>query len=78
VLTDGADTSSPPGSFDQLLKAEAAQPPNALVRVFTIAYGADADHQGLQQIADASQGTAYDASNPQLIQQVFNGVVSNF
>ena len=78
VLTDGGDTSSPPGSFDQLLKAEAAQPPNALVRVFTIAYGADADHGVLRQIADASQGTAYDASNPQLIQQVFNGVVSNF
>ncbi|HVS42083.1 MAG TPA: VWA domain-containing protein, partial [Candidatus Dormibacteraeota bacterium] len=78
VLTDGADTSSSDTSFEDLLRAESTQPPNTAVRVFTIAYGADADQAGLQRIAGASQATAYDASDPQLIQQVFNGVLSNF
>lgn len=77
VLTDGQDNGSS-GSLDDLLQAERTQPAGSTVRVFTIAYGDDADSSVLRQIAEASQASAYDASNPALIQQVFNAVLSNF
>jgi Ca-activated chloride channel homolog len=78
VLTDGADTNSPPAALHDLINAESSQPAEASVRVFTIAYGVDADRDVLRQIAEASQASSYDASNPALIRQVFIAVLSNF
>jgi len=78
VLTDGDDNASKPGALDSLLKAESVQPAGSSLRVFTIAYGADANRDVLRRIAQASGGTSYDASNPALIKQVFNAVLSNF
>ena len=48
------------------------------VRVFTIAYGKQADFDTLQQIAQSTNAAAYDASNPATISKVFAAVVSNF
>ncbi len=48
------------------------------VRVFTIAYGADADQSILQQVAEATNAAAYDASDPASIDKVFTSVISNF
>jgi Ca-activated chloride channel family protein len=48
------------------------------VRVFTIAYGDDADDQVLRQISQASSAATYNASNPATIEQVFTAVISNF
>ncbi|MFN8019055.1 MAG: extracellular solute-binding protein [Acidimicrobiales bacterium] len=48
------------------------------VRVFTIAYGKQADVDTLQQIAQSTNAAAYDASNPATISKVFAAVVSNF
>jgi Ca-activated chloride channel family protein len=48
------------------------------VRIFPIAYGADADLATLRRIAEATNAAAYDASNPDTIEQVFTAVVSNF
>jgi Ca-activated chloride channel homolog len=48
------------------------------VRVFPIAYGADADLAVLRRIADATDGAAYDSSDPTAINRVFDAVVSNF
>jgi Ca-activated chloride channel family protein len=48
------------------------------VRVFTIGYGADADTSALEAIAQASNGAAYSAKDPNTISQVFAQVVSNF
>ena len=48
------------------------------VRVFTIAYGKDADKSILRQVAEASNAASYDASNPATIEQVFANVISNF
>lgn len=48
------------------------------VRVFTIAYGKQADFDQLKQIAQASNAAAYDASNPATISKVFTAVLSNF
>ena len=48
------------------------------VRVFPIAYGADADQATLRRIAEASTAASYDASDPTSIDKVFAAVVSNF
>ncbi|HEX4821495.1 MAG TPA: substrate-binding domain-containing protein [Acidimicrobiales bacterium] len=48
------------------------------VRVFPIAYGADADSQTLKAIADASSSTFYSATNATTISQVLTAVISNF
>jgi Ca-activated chloride channel family protein len=85
LLTDGVnddgDDTSDEQQLDQLLnqlrhgtEGENAKP----VRVFTIAYGTQADKDTLQQIAQATDAAAYDASNPETITKVFTAVVSNF
>jgi Ca-activated chloride channel family protein len=48
------------------------------VRMFTIAYGAGADKATLKRLAEVTNATAYDASDPQSITKVFTAVVSNF
>jgi len=48
------------------------------VRVFPIAYGADADVDALRAIADASSSAMYDAKDPTTIDQVLTAVISNF
>ena len=48
------------------------------VRVFTIAYGEDADLDSLKRISEASRAAAYDATDPQTIDAVFTNVLSNF
>jgi Ca-activated chloride channel family protein len=51
---------------------------STLVRLFTIAYGHNADKETLKRMADATNAAAYDASDPQTIAKVFTAVVSNF
>jgi Ca-activated chloride channel family protein len=48
------------------------------VRLFTIGYGADADLAVLRQLAQATNGASYNASDPRSIEKVFTAVVSNF
>ena len=48
------------------------------VRLFTIAYGKDADLATLKRMAEATNAAAYDASDPATINKVFTAVVSNF
>lgn len=85
VLTDGVnddgDPSDDQASFDALIESvtttsngENATP----VRIFTIAYGTDADVGALQEISEASNATAYTASDATTIGEVFTAVVSNF
>ncbi len=85
LLTDGRNEdgkrSDDPAQLTGLLQelqvgAEGAR--TRPVRVFTIAYGKDADLTVLRQIAEASNAASYDASNPATIEQVFTAVVSNF
>jgi Ca-activated chloride channel family protein len=49
-----------------------------VVRVFPVAYGADADVEALQAIAEASQAKLYTATDPLTIERVFEQVISNF
>jgi Ca-activated chloride channel family protein len=78
VLTDGQNDYADYSSIEPLLARLSSEPPDRAVRVFCIAYGADADMAGLQRISDASLGATYDASDPATIDEVFAAVLSNF
>lgn len=85
LLTDGVNDDGDPeddrAQLDELLttlrrgtNGENAKP----IRVFTIAYGKQADFDTLEEIAQSTNAAAYDASNPATISKVFTAVVSNF
>jgi Ca-activated chloride channel family protein len=85
LLTDGVNDDGRAGDdnqqFDDMittLTAETESEVGRPVRVFPIAYGADADLATLEQIAAATTAAAYDASDPRSISKVFAAVVSNF
>ena len=69
-----------PSNNDRAAAIQAVAPPamDHEVRIFTIAYGDQADVDTLAEFARSSQGTAYDATDPTTIDQVFNQVVANF
>lgn len=85
LLTDGVNDDGDPDDdrdqLDELLATlrrgtdgENAKP----IRVFTIAYGKQADFDTLERIAQSTNAAAYDASDPATINKVFTAVVSNF
>jgi Ca-activated chloride channel family protein len=85
LLTDGVNDDGNPDDDDEQLdslidqlqsggEGQATRP----VRVFTIAYSADAAADVLRQIAEASTAAAYVSSDPTSISQVLTAVVSNF
>ena len=85
LLTDGRNEDENPdddadqldGLLDELRAGNEGQQTRP-VRIFPIAYGADADLSTLRRLADATTGAAYDSSNPTAINDVFAAVVSNF
>ena len=77
VLTDGRNEYTD-NDLDGLLRELGASAQENGVRVFTIAYGPDADLATLQEISEASRAAAYDARNPTSIDKVFSDVLSNF
>jgi Ca-activated chloride channel family protein len=77
VLTDGVNTHGN-NDVNLFIREIGALSTSSHVRVFTIAYGTDADKTVLQSIADVTQGAAYDASDPASIKTVFQEVISNF
>ncbi|WP_395726495.1 extracellular solute-binding protein [Nakamurella sp.] len=77
VLTDGRNEYTD-NDLDGLLRELNASAQENGVRVFTIAYGPDADLATLQEISEASRAAAYDARNPTSIDKVFSDVLSNF
>jgi Ca-activated chloride channel family protein len=81
LLSDGVDTDSVT-SLDSLVahlnEASREGGNDAPVRIFAIAYGAEADMQALGRIATASGGQVFDASNPERIDLVFASVINNF
>ncbi|WRZ87734.1 substrate-binding and VWA domain-containing protein [Streptomyces sp. NBC_01007] len=92
VLTDGNnDPADAPPTFAQLRKklTDTSKP----VRVFTIAYGKDADTKTdpdscrngqktcktyLEEIAELSHASTYDARDPKTISNILTNVISNF
>ena len=72
-LTDGKNEKSGGIDLENLLGRLSPE-----VRPFTIGYGEGADQGVLRQIAEATDGAAYDSSRADTIDQVFTSVISNF
>ncbi|MDQ1437439.1 MAG: Ca-activated chloride channel [Acidimicrobiaceae bacterium] len=83
LLTDGQNEDPRNEDLDGLVRrlrsgSEGASSGGNTVRLFTIAYGRDADLAVLKRMAEATNGASYDAHDPTTINQVFTAVVSNF
>lgn len=81
VLTDGEDTDSRISLQSLLVKinSSSTEGGNAeQVRIFPIAYSGEANKDVLAQIAKASGGQLFDASDPSKIATVFKSVINNF
>jgi len=85
LLTDGVNDDGEPSDDQEQLDALLAQLRSGSegelsrpVRMFTIAYSADADGGVLRRIAEASAAASYQASDPTSITQVLTAVISNF
>jgi Ca-activated chloride channel family protein len=78
LLTDGRNEDNNGIALENLLPRLHAEQGDRSVRLFTIAYGADADLDVLRRIAQETNGASYDSSNPGSIDAVFTAVVSNF
>ena len=78
VMTDGKNEYPDDTDVDGLVQQLGDQALEGGVRVFTIAYGEDADLDTVKRISEASRAAAYDASDPQTIDAVFTNVLSNF
>jgi len=78
VLTDGQDTQSTVSLSDVVNQINAAQGEGGnSIKVFTIAFGDDADKDVLKQIAEPSGGKEYDSS-PENIQKIYDDIATFF
>ncbi|UNB55726.1 substrate-binding and VWA domain-containing protein [Mycolicibacterium sp. YH-1] len=78
VMTDGQNEYPEDDDLAGLVRQLGERALEGGVRVFTIAYGEDADLGTARQISDASRAAAYDATDPLTIDEVFTNVLSNF
>src|SRR6478609_1122925 len=78
LMTDGQNEYTPDSDLDGLLDKLTRSGQENGVRIFTIAYGEDADLGTLQKISEATRAAAYDARKPESINKVFADVLSNF
>ncbi|MCU1450236.1 MAG: hypothetical protein JWP02_2406 [Acidimicrobiales bacterium] len=81
LLTDGRNDDPRNDDLNRLLSALRVDSEGVSatpVRLFTIAYGRDADKNVLRSMAEATNAASYDASDPQTINKVFTAVISNF
>ena len=70
LLSDGRNEYPPDTDLEGLLDDLSAESVDTSVRVFTIGYGEAADTEALQQIAEASRGQYYEATDPTSIEKV--------
>lgn len=81
LLSDGRNEDDRNNDLDGLLdflRGQNEGESTRQVRIFPIAYGADADEATLKRIAEATNAASYSAIDPATIVNVFNAVVSNF
>ncbi len=78
VLTDGQDTASA-ATLDQVVSqiTSTENEGGNAIKVFTIAFGDDADKDVLKSIADPSGGKEYDSS-PDTIQKIYDDIATFF
>jgi Ca-activated chloride channel family protein len=78
ILTDGQDTASTATLDDVVtqIKADQGEGGNS-IKLFTIAFGSDADKDVLQQLANPTGGKQYDSS-PETIQTIYDDIATFF
>ncbi len=78
VLSDGEDTASVATLDDVIQKVQASEEEGGnAIKVFTIAFGDDADAGILKQIAEPGGGKQYDSS-PETIQKIYDEIATFF
>lgn len=78
VLSDGEDTASLATLDDVIQKVQASEEEGGnAIKVFTIAFGDDADADILKQIAEPGGGKQYDSS-PETIQKIYDEIATFF
>lgn len=78
VLSDGDDTASTASLNEVIQKIQASEEEGGnAIKVFTIAFGDDADSDILKQIAEPSGGKQYDSS-PETIQKIYDEIATFF
>jgi Ca-activated chloride channel family protein len=78
VLSDGEDTASVFTLDDVIRKVQASEEEGGnAIKVFTIAFGEDADADILKQIAEPGGGKQYDSS-PETIQKIYDEIATFF
>jgi Ca-activated chloride channel family protein len=78
LLTDGHNEYPADSDKAKLLRDLDGSVLEESVRIFGIAFGADADLATLQEVAKVSRAAAYDATDPSSVDKVFTSVLSNF
>lgn len=79
LLTDGHNEDRTNNDLNGLLAAIGGSGElRGDVRVFAVAYGADADVNALRAIAATTDGALYESKDPRDIERVLRNVVSNF
>jgi len=79
LMTDGRNEYAPDTDLDGLIRMlSSSEISDTSVRVFSIAYGENADLDTLRKISEASRAAAYDATDPTSIERIFTAVISNF
>ena len=78
VMTDGKNEYPGDNDVESLVRQLGDEALEGGVRVFTIAYGKDADLDAVKRISEASRAAAYDATDPLTINAVFTNVLTNF
>ena len=78
LLTDGANDDPTNNSLNSLERSLRGQPEEAFVRVFTVAFGKQADLKTLAAIAIETRAEVYSSEDPRAIQKNLLRVMSNF
>jgi Ca-activated chloride channel homolog len=78
LLSGGGDDHLGSAALDGLVGELRGRAAEGGVRVFSIAYGRDADLTALGLISQASRAAVYKAQDPATIDRVFTAVISNF
>ncbi|MDR7273669.1 substrate-binding domain-containing protein [Catenuloplanes atrovinosus] len=78
LISDGENEYPADDNLETLLTGLSEQDPDRAVRVFTIAYGEEADAVTLGKISAATRALSYDATDPITIEAVMRDVLSNF
>jgi Ca-activated chloride channel family protein len=78
LLTDGRNEYPDDTDVDGLVRQLAGASVESGIRVFSIAYGDQADLTTLRRISEASRAAVYDATNAANIDKIFTAVIANF